>query len=188
MKSLISIILLSVSLYSSAQVNWYTDSKEFLTNERIDSWFHYLKTGLFHGCATGVLHFEDISGSSFSTSFFNDTAYLHITHDSLEIYDVSYKNYVVKNDDIKFQYITYNYANALEITKGDMSFRLMNLIHDGGTFNVINGLDYKFTSKDEYEILKLTFTNTVGLGTTEWYKTPDLYIRKGSVLTIYIMK
>ena len=111
-------LLLCISVYVGAQTKWYKDGAGF------NSYFQKLDKGHFIGTVNGILQFETEEGNNYSTLFSKDTAFLEIRPDPNEIYDVSYKTYLAKNSDIQFEYSTYNYANALFITKDKRKYQL----------------------------------------------------------------
>ena len=179
MKALLFTILICIFYDISAQDTIYKNSKGF------NSYFTELKTGHFSGYVDGLLQLEHYNGTKVLISFTRDSAQLNIIPDSLEIYDVSTKQFIAKNSKIQIDYSTYGASNALVITEDVFSYKL-SLI-SGACIFVINGLDYEYVMDGEYELLIIHFSRRVGL-TVAGAISPDIYIQKGSTLIFHIKK
>ena len=180
MKIYLFIAAICISVCSSAQSKWYKDGQGF------KSCFQKLEKGNFDGSIVGILQFEYQNGDKLTSTFSNDTAQLTIVPDPNSIYDISFKNYMAKTNNLQLLYRTYGYANALEMTIGGKTYYL-SLI-DGACLGVINGLDYEYVSNNKTELLIVHFSNDIGLCATKCYTVPELFIKKGSTLIFTIKK
>lgn len=164
----------------SAQTNWHIRGKGF------NSCFQKLEKGYFSGYANGLLQFECNDGTKFLASFSKDSAQLNILPDPNKVYDVSSKNYNVKNKDVQIEYSTYNLANALSITIGSNKYALS--LFDGACWDVINGLEYEYVLNGERELLIIHFSDRVKLSDLKCDTPQVFYIQKGSTLIFNIKK
>lgn len=180
MKATLISFLICICYCTSAQIKISKDGKGF------NSYFQKMEKGNFVGHADGIMLFEYSDGTKFSSSFSQDLAQLNILPDAKEIYDVSTKNYIIKNNNIQIKYSTYNWANALFITIGDKIYSYT--LFDGDCSRVINGLDYKYIQAGDTELLVIHFSDKVGLCSTKGYTSPVFYIQKGSTIIFYIKK
>jgi hypothetical protein len=186
MKITLFLILFFICICISAQPPRYN-----INAKKFDSIFQNLDSANLRGYAEGLIQFEYSDGTKLSTSFSKDSAYLQINHDPFEIYDVSTKNYIIWNNEIIIRYSTYNLANAFFITIGGRNFKF-SLI-DGACMGVIGGLDYEYLLTGDRELLKLHFSDKVGLYAEKGYPSkeayvPELFILKGSTLIFSVKK
>jgi hypothetical protein len=178
MKYILSIVLISISFFVSAQSSLSKEGHVF------KSLFQKNIEGQYRGSVKGMLAFESKTGVKSTFSFSEDSVNLNIVLDPDSIYDVSFKNYILKKEDLHLEYRTYAMANALYINLGGTKYQL-SLI-DGACDNVINGLEYEYKTTPGKELLILNFTDKVGLFVDRSYKDPELFIQKGSTLVFTI--
>jgi hypothetical protein len=175
-------ILICASFYVSGQKEIRLSEDDF----RFNSYFQKLAKGNFEGYANGLLQLEYDNGKTFSVAFSKDTVQLDVKPDLNEIYDVSSKNYLVKNKDIRIEYTTYHWSNAITIILGSKKYKLSSI--DGTCEGIINGLDYQYIPIGDKELLIINFSDKVGLRSTKGYTLPDLFIKEGSTLLLYVKK
>lgn len=164
----------------SAQNNWHIKGQGF------NSCFQMLENGSFRGYVDGLMQFKYIDGRISLASFSKDSSQLIIVPDSNKVYDVSFKNYYAKNNDIQIEYNTYNLANAISITIDGKKYTLS--LFDGACRDVINGLKYDYILNGETELLIIHFSDIVKLSDLEGNTPQVLYILKGSTLIFTIFK
>ena len=188
MKTTLFSILISYSIYTSAQVS----PKYHYNLKGFNTCFQNTKKGYFNGDASGMMQFEFKDSIKFLTSFSKDSAHLNILPDPYEIYDISTKVYsVILNNNILVEYRTYSKANAFLISVKGYVYKL-DLI-DGACFAVIDGLDYEYVQDEDRELLIIHFTDKVGLYEQKNYAgaqfyIPNLFVLKGSTLIFNIKK
>ena len=181
MRILYFILSSCLSTCLCAQNAWYKNGEGFKSE------FQGLKTGNFKGYISGILRLDYKNGEKTISSFSADSAFLDIIQDTNNIYDVSFKNYSAKNKELLLLYRTYGMANEIMITIENNEYYL-SLI-DGGCDLVIKGLGYEYVlTNDNYELLILHFESDVGLCSTKYYSSPELFIKKGSTLIFWIKK
>lgn len=180
-------ILLCISIYASGQVipKYNYNTKNF------DTYFRNIKKGNFRGFANGLMQFEYKDSIKFIASFSKDSAQLNFEPDLNEIYDVSYKQYFVRTNDVRIEYRTYSKANAFFITTRNKTFSIS--IIDGACMGVIAGLDYEYVPDGDKELLIIHFSDNVGLYEDKHYYSPEsyfpvLFVLKGSTLIFNITK
>jgi hypothetical protein len=181
MKFTLFAFLICISVCTPAQ-----PPKTINNDKGFNSCFQKIEKGYFFGYADGLMQFEYNDGTKFLASFSKDSAHLDIVPDPYNVYDVSTKKYIVKNNDIQLEYYTYGGSNALIITKGSNKYTL-SLI-SGACILVINGLDYKYILNGGTELLIIHFSDRIGLYATEGYTSPEFYVLKGSTLIFHIKK
>ncbi|TKG88763.1 hypothetical protein EYV94_26755 [Puteibacter caeruleilacunae] len=180
MKQILAIILAMVSLSTFPQDSRSKDGKGF------NSIFQKLKEGKKKGVVTGVLKVKYCDGEVISEVFSESSATLQIKPDANEIYDVSHKTYLTKNDNMKVEYTTYNYANSIKIYTDKEPYHL-SLI-DGACLGVINGINYQYVQTEDKELLILHFSKDIGLSPGKCFTSAECYILKGSILIFCISK
>lgn len=181
MRILYFILSSCLSTCLCAQNAWYKNGEGFKSE------FQGLKTGNFKGYISGILWLDHKNEKNTIHSLSADSAFLDIIQDPNNIYDVSFKNYSAKNKELLLLYRTYGMANEIMITIEDNDYYL-SLI-DGGCDLVIKGLVYEYiVSNDDSELLILHFESDVGLCSTKYYSSPELFIKKGSTLIFRIKK
>lgn len=180
MKQITIALFLLISFGTFAQDNYYEDGLGF------NSFFQKHKEGKYTGFASGLLLVKDTTGKLGASVFTNSDASLNVEYEPNEIYDVSYKKYICESEELKVEYVTYNYANSLKVEIEGESYGI-SLI-DGACLGIIKGLDYEYVKTDKKELLILHFKNDVGLYSTCAYTNPEVFILKGSTLILQIQK
>jgi hypothetical protein len=91
-----------------------------------------------------------------------------------KIYDISRKDYILKNNRIEIHYSTYGAANCFEIiiNKDTCCYNLI----DGGCDMVMDGIEWTYSANDYSEKLFLYFSKDTGL----W--------RKQNIISSYVVK
>ncbi|CAL2107290.1 conserved exported hypothetical protein [Tenacibaculum sp. 190524A02b] len=132
-------------------------------NHEFNSVFQGLESGNFKGTANGVLIVKDTQHKELLLDFQGSYAELDIEKDEHEIYDISYKKYTGKTTSgrTKIIYQTYAFANALAIYLQGVQYELS--VIDGACEQVINGLEYSYTSEKSTEYLIIRVTKEIVL-------------------------
>lgn len=175
------VFLLLISMSIAAQEKTVEEGKGF------NSVFQKVKSGEFDGNANGYIQIKDKNGKILMSSFIDEKSQLNIVPDKNKIYDVSFKNYIVENSNIKIRYTTYNYANVFKIIIPDGEYQL-NLI-DGSCEGIIKWLKFEYFETDKMELLILYFVKDVGLFPSKFRRgDPVVFVSAGSYLAFHIYK
>jgi hypothetical protein len=158
----ISLLLFINLCFCTAQAQIERMSLKSIGGTGFETCFKHEKSGNFSGSLSGVLRLvKNGSKDVLIYNFQNEESVLQLVYDENEIYDVSYKNYLFRGNDIKLRYTTYFWANSFEIIlNGDTcSYDVI----DGGCGFVVEGIKWQYDTSDDHELLVLTFTKDMGL-------------------------
>ncbi len=181
MKQIIISIFIFISMGIVAQEKAVEEGKGF------NSVFQKLKSGSWEGSVKGFIQLKDTCNNIFFSSTIDENAHLENIPDKNEIYDVSFKNYIVDNSNMKIKYTTYNRANVFKISipNGEYQFNLI----DGSCEVVIKGLKYEYFETEKSELLILYFVKDVGLFPSRYIRgAPVVFVAEGSTLVFQIIK
>ena len=182
MKTKITLLLIAFAFSAGAQ------ERELIDGTGFPSCFSKMETGSFKGTLNGILNLINPQGDSLSVNYHSEPVLLLIVHDPNEVYDVSFKRYLVDSPGKKVQvnYETYAFANEFQVRLDGKSYNLGGI--DGGCDLVINGLSYEYTGNQKSEYLLLQFAKDVGLRLNGKGQGPAIIIKKGSMLMFDIHK
>ena len=172
MKFKFIILFVFLALFAKAQDN------ELVNGTGFASCFSRIKEGTFKGQVDGMLKINTVKGETVMVPFNSDPALLLIVPDPDEVYDVSFKKYLVESDDgkVHLEYKTYASANALQVQLDGKTYELGGI--DGACDAVINGLEYEYLENKQSEYLLLHFTKDVGLSIPKSGRAIACFIKK----------